>query len=238
MPITTNKSVKQQKHLFYIQHLLPEIVRPGSRSSHRNYSGLPGFAWLYGGRKLLFVFVLIGMLITSCSLFETRDPEDPGTTTVPVFIQPDRPQDVIQNLQNAVRALNLDNYRRCLAERFEYEPSSDAQSSNPDLWQGWGFAEEEVYFNNMRAEAEGLSGHELQLENRNFVQISQDQERFEADYRMTVQHNRQGLPVSAEGRMRLLITRDESGIWAIETWTDDISGESDFTWSDFRAAFF
>jgi len=88
----------------------------------------------------------------------------------------------------------------------------------------------------MRAETEGLSGHELRLEDRRFVQISQDLEQFDADYRITVQHNRQGLPVVAEGRMRLIIVRDESGNWAIESWSDAAEG-SDFTWSDFRAAF-
>lgn len=187
--------------------------------------------------KNLAAIAVVGTLVLSCSLFETRDPEEPGTTTVPVFIQPDRPQDVIQNLQNAVRAMNLDNYRRCFeGEAFSYQPSSGAQSSNPDLWLGWGFPEEEVYFNNMRAETEGLSGHELRLEDRRFVQISQDLEQFDADYRITVQHNRQGLPVVAEGRMRLIIVRDESGNWAIESWSDAAEG-SDFTWSDFRAAF-
>jgi hypothetical protein len=187
-------------------------------------------------RSLVATIAMLCILMASCSLFETRDPEDPGTTTVPVFIQPDRPQDVIQNLQNAVRAVNLDNYRRCLKESFTYQPSSGAQSSNPDLWQGWGFAEEEVYFNNMRAETEGLSGHELRLDDRRFVQISQDQEQFDADYEITVQHNRQGLPVVAAGRMRLIIVRDESGSWSIESWSDAAEG-SDFTWSDFRAAF-
>lgn len=187
--------------------------------------------------KNLAAIAVVGTLVLSCSLFETRDPEEPGTTTVPVFIQPDRPQDVIQNLQNAVRAMNLDNYRRCFeGEAFSYQPSSGAQSSNPDLWLGWGFPEEEAYFNNMRAETEGLSGHELRLEDRRFVQISQDLEQFDADYRITVQHNRQGLPVVAEGRMRLIIVRDESGNWAIESWSDAAEG-SDFTWSDFRAAF-
>ncbi len=156
---------------------------------------------------------------------------------MPVFIQPDRPQDVIQNLQNAVRAMNADNYRRCFdSGTFTYQPSSVAQSSNPELWQGWGFDEEEAYFNNMRAEAEGLSGHELQLENSRFVQITPDQEQFDADYRITVQHNLQGLPVEAEGRMRLIMIRDESGNWSIGAWSD-AAEESEFTWSDFRAAF-
>ena len=194
-------------------------------------------SFLRGGRSSFAAIAAFCLLAASCSLFETRDPEEPGTTTVPVFIQPDRPQDVIQNLQNAVRTMNLDNYRRCLdPELFSYQPSSVAQSSNPDLWQGWGFSEEEVYFNNMRAEAEGLSGHELRLENRRLVQISADQEQFDADYRITVQHNRQGLPVEAEGRIRLIMIRDESGSWAIESWSDAAEG-SDFTWSYFRAAF-
>ena len=198
--------------------------------------------FLRGGRGLLAAIAAFCLLTASCSLFETRDPEEPGTTTVPVFIQPDRPQDVIQNLQNAVRTMNLDNYRRCLEpEVFSYQPSSVAQSRNPELWQGWGFAEEEAYFNNMRAETEGLSGHELRLENRRLVQISADQEQFDADYRITVQHNRQLLPVEARGVLRLVLVRDESGSWSIAAWSDavlsDAANGSDFTWSEFRAAF-
>lgn len=205
--------------------------------THSISSLAAGLRAIFAGPLPALLIIACLLSVSSCNLFETRDPEDPGTTTVPVFIQPDRPQDVIQNLQNAVRAMNADNYRRCLdSGTFTYQPSSVAQSSNPELWQGWGFAEEEVYFNNMRAEAEGLSGHELQLENSRFVQITPDQEQFDADYRITVQHNRQGLPVEAEGRMRLTMNRDESGKWSIGAWSDAAEG-SEFTWSDFRAAF-
>ncbi len=214
-----------------------------TRCSSMIAHGIPMFThcriplFLRGGRGLFSSIAVLCLLVASCSLFETRDPEDPGTTTVPVFIQPDRPQDVIQNLQNAVRTMNLDNYRRCLdPEVFSYQPSSVAQSSNPDLWLGWGFAEEEAYFNNMRAETEGLSGHELRLENRHDVQIPPDRWQFDAEYRITVQHNRQGLPGEARGVLRLIMVRDESGRWSIEAWSDAAEG-SDFTWSDFRAAF-
>lgn len=182
--------------------------------------------------------VFIASMMSSCSIFETRDPEEPGSTTVPVFIQPDRPQDVVQNLENAIRAMNLDNYRRSLSqELFQYEPSSEAQSSNPDLWHGWGFSEEETYFNNMRSEAEGLSGHDIELQNRSQVRVDSDIEEFQADYTLTVEHNRQGLPTEARGSMRLQISREEDGIWEIISW-EDASDGSDFTWSDFRAAFF
>ncbi len=187
--------------------------------------------------KISITVSLLLLFIPSCDLFETREPEEPGTTTAPVFIQPDRAQNVIENLQNAVKALNVDNYRRCLSsEAFTYEPSSVAQSSNPDLWIGWGFTEEEIYFNNMRSDAEGLGGHDLVFEDRSMNHISSDKERFEADYYITVQHNRQELPSEAQGRLRLVIIRDEGGMWSIESWSDAAKG-SDFTWSDFRAAF-
>lgn len=180
---------------------------------------------------------LLLLLLTSCGIFSTRDPEEPGSTSVPVFEQPDQPQNVIQNLENAVRALNVDNYRRCLdADNFEYDPSGIARNSNPEVWERWGFAEEEVYFNNMRSEADGLSGHDLQLTDGEYVSISSDEHQFEAEYQLTIQHNRSGLPEEARGRIRLVMGRDESGKWAIETWIDSGEG-SDFTWSDFRAEF-
>lgn len=185
-------------------------------------------------------YILVLALIISsnaCSLFDTREPEEPGSTTVPVFIQPDRPQDVIQNLTNAVNALNLDNYRRCFSpENFQYEPTSEAQSSNPDVWQGWGIGEEEAYFNNMRSEAEDLGGQSLSFQNVSYIQIQSGEEQFEADYELTINHNRQGLPSEARGRIRLFIHRDEGGQWAIHSWSDASAG-SEFTWSDFRAAF-
>lgn len=187
--------------------------------------------------RLHFGLLVLFLFFGACSVFETREPEQPGTTTVPVFIQPDRPRDVVENLINAVRVLNLDNYRRCLSrEDFRYEPSLPAQSNNPDIWAGWGFAEEEVYFNNMRAESEGLTGHNLRFENASDVSIPPDEHRYEASYVIQVEHNRQGLPKQASGRLRLTMKQMDDGQWFIIHW-NDADGNSDFTWSDYRAAF-
>lgn len=186
-----------------------------------------------------FVLFICFFFISACEIFETRKPEEPGTTTLPVFIQPERPQDVVQNLINAVRVLNLDHYRRCFsAESFSYDPSQAARSSNPEIWVGWSLTDEEIYFNNMRAESEGLSGHELRFSDPVFVGIHSEEELFEAGYLITVEHNRQGLPKVATGKLRLTIVRMDDGQWTIESWVDRENGQgNDFTWSDLRAAF-
>ncbi|MEX0681046.1 MAG: hypothetical protein WD097_06655 [Balneolales bacterium] len=190
-------------------------------------------------QSIATVLLLCIVLISACSVFETRDPEDPGSTTVPVFIPPLHPQNVIENLQNAMRTLNVDNYLKCLSnESFTYEPSIAAQSNDPDTWQGWGFEEEKTYLNNMRSDAEGQGGHELKLENTSSAPIGEDAERFEANYTLTIEHNRQTtLPSQASGKIQLNLIRDEeSGEWIIQSWRDSSEG-SDFTWSDFRANF-
>lgn len=178
------------------------------------------------------------LLLVSCGLLGTREPEEPGTTTVPVFIQPDRPQDVIRNLQNAVASMNTDHYMRSLAtEAFEFRPAGAAMAENPELWQGWGLDEERFYFNNMRAETEGRSGHRLRLADEAYVPVPPNRQQYEASYEITVRHNRSGVPETAKGLMRLDMEQSEDGLWFIRSWTD-APGSGDFTWSDFKARFF
>ena len=181
--------------------------------------------------------MIFGAIFASCSLFDTREPEDPDTTTGPSFIQPDRPESVIENLTNAVRHMNADHYRRSLSgDEFEYEPSTVAQSSSPATWTTWGFDQEQIYFSNMRADAEGRSGHNLQFDNESRGNVGENEEQYEADYTLTIRHNRSGLPEVAQGRIILTMVQAEDGQWSIRSWVDSGDG-SDFTWSDFRAAF-
>ncbi len=186
--------------------------------------------------SLNVLILLLFTTVMSCSLFDTREPEEPGPTTGPGFIQPDQPSAVIENLTNAVRGINLTNYLRCLHEAsFTYEPSSAAQSSNPGIWQGWGYNEERDYFNNLRAEAEGLSGHDLSFENEALVDQSEGEAQYEADYALTIRHESGADLEELRGSVILHMIRDESsGDWVISSWIDRGSGT---TWSDLRAAF-
>lgn len=184
---------------------------------------------------------LTGMLwlTVGCSLFETRTAEPPGGDTAGIFLQPDRPEVVLDNLINAVQNLNTQNYLRNLDQDvFEFNPSLPALQSNPELWSAWSLDQEQLYFNNLRAAAENTTGHDLRLTEISIEVISVEQQQVVADYALTLIHNRTnvGVPTNINGRFVLLLESGEDGLWRITTWTDVGSGQS-FAWSDLKASF-
>jgi hypothetical protein len=190
--------------------------------------------------RLSHIFTLCFLLfITSCSLFETRDAELPGDTNTGIFMQPDRPEVVLDNLVSAVENLNTVNYLRCIREsNFQFVPSNNAQNTNPDVWSGWTFESEQTYFSNLRAAAENTTGHRLLLSNISTELSSSNARQIFADYSLTVLHNRGnvGVPTLILGRFALEVKMSDDGLWAITSWTD-ISAENNFSWSDLKASF-
>ncbi len=185
------------------------------------------------------LFLLIALFISSCSVFETREAEEPEDGTGTPFIQPEQPSQVVENLINAVENMNVQNYHRLITEQgFLFEPSSDARNSDPELWSNWGYDEERDYFSNLSSSASGLSGHQLQLENESSSQDSDTEFQYEADYTVTFVHDRGSdvAPTVAEGHMILYMERSEDDLWEIVEWYDFSEG-SNFTWSDFRSTF-
>lgn len=178
------------------------------------------------------------LFVAGCTLFDTRDPEPPDGGSGPPFMQPDRPEIVLENLANAIAALNLQNYLRSFEDAFTYLPTQAAQQANPDLWENWGKDEEETYFNTLISASQSGSNHNLTFADINTEIISSSEQQITARYNLTVQHNRNtdGIPTMANGQMILRLVSGNDGLWAIQEWTD-ISGSSSFTWSDLRAAF-
>lgn len=200
----------------------------------------PGLSDFSSGKILrdISFFVLL-LLVTSCSLFETRTAELPDTGNTGVFLQPDRPEIVLDNLISAVVNLNTVNYLRCLRESdFGFLPSGNAQNNNPDIWAGWSFESEQTYFNNLRAATENTSGHSLILSNISTELSSSNARQIFADYSLTVLHNRSniGVPTLILGRFALEVRMGNDGLWSITSWTD-ISVENNFSWSDLKASF-
>lgn len=185
---------------------------------------------------LLFVI----LTITSCSIFDTRDAEPPDSGNTGVFLQPDRPEVVLDNLISAVSSLNTVNYIRCLRTvDFSFSPSGNALNSSPDIWANWSLDDERTYFNNMRAASENTTGHRLQLSNISTELGSANTRQIFADYILTVFHNRSnvGVPTQINGRMAIEVTMGEDGLWAIEKWSD-IAVNNEFSWSDLKASFY
>ena len=187
---------------------------------------------------ILIALTLLGSSF-SCSLFETRDPEDPGGNSGIIFRQPDRAEVVMENLQNAIRGMSQQNYLQSLnQELYEYNASQPAQAENPDVWSTWSYENEQIFFNNLSAEASNFEGHQLQLFDGVYEIISNEEQQFTASYTITVNHNRtsQNVPTVATGEIILRLQSDENGLWYITTRNDIANGDV-FSWSDLKAIF-
>lgn len=185
-------------------------------------------------RILLILFVL-----SSCSLFETREVEKPGGGSLAVFRQPDRPEVVLDNLISAIAGMSALNYVRCLdGEHFVFTPTVSAQQTYPDVYAGWDVGSEENWFTQMSTAAAQSSGHQLTLTNITTEIPSNTERQVVANYSLTVYHNRvsQGVPNLVRGRFVLTLVSADNGLWSIREWTD-ISTDNGPSWSDLKALF-
>lgn len=184
-------------------------------------------------RTVLWCLLLV--LTSGCSVFSTREPEDPLEDTGN-FVQPDTPEQVVENLQQAVLELNTLNYRRSMADDLVFEPTASA-SARETVFLSWGRAQEEQYFSALVAAAALNTGHSLQLNDRTLTLLDEDEFVLDATYVLTVNHRRTEVPTQVQGRLQWLLRQGPDGLWALVEWTDQELGSSQPSWSDLKAEF-
>lgn len=192
------------------------------------------FGWVGIGLAVALVGSLVG-----CDVFSTRDPEPPEAG-VGTWLQPDTPDRVIENLSNAVTEMNSGNYLRSLADDFAFEPSQASRARDAALWQGWGRADEETYFSRLVASSSFSSGHDLQLLDQTVNVQGDEKYVFDANYILTVRHNRtsEEIPTEFQGRLIWEIEKSEEGLWYLRRWVDvDQESQSAASWSELKASF-
>ena len=188
----------------------------------------------------LLLLLLLLLPLPACELFATREPEPPLLGTGGVFIQPDTPSAVLENLSNAVREMNAINYLNCLSSTdFAYQPAGQGNIGDPSLWSGWGRIEEDRYFKNLASAAENLTGHSLSLEIVRRDDLSPTEHRVIANYALVVNTNRNTasrVPNRITGQFVMILRANASGLWSISSWTD-IATNPEYSWTELKAEF-
>ncbi len=178
-------------------------------------------------------FILV-LVLSGCGLFSTRVPELP-VTEGGTYAQPDAPEQVIDNIQNAVAELNTLNYRRSLAATLSFQPTATAEARE-SIWGGWGRAEEEQYFSTLVAAASDNEGHSLVLNDQSLTIVEATRFQLDATYVLTVNHRRPDASTRVQGRLIWVIEQRGDGLWELVDWTDqELAGTA--TWSDLKAEF-
>ena len=174
-------------------------------------------------------------LLTSCDFFSTRSPEPP-IVEAGTFVQPDTPDQVVENMRNAVGELNAQNYRRSFSDDLTFRPSPEAEAGNPSIWSGWSVQDEESYFRALASAARLTSGNELRFNEPTLSAVDAARFTFDASYLLTVNHRKPDLPSTLHGRLVWTIVQEEDGLWRISEWTDRSIADGP-SWSDLKAAF-
>lgn len=185
-------------------------------------------------RRLAVLLLVVTAAGTGCSLFGTRDPEAPAGESG-TFLQPDTPEQVIENLQAAIAELNTLNYRRSLSAELVFRPTATAEARDA-IWSSWSRAEEEQYFATLVAAANPTGGHSLVLNDESVTLVDASTTLLDATYVLTVNHRRPDAPTRVQGRLLWTIAQRSDGLWEITSWTDQELGV-EATWSDLKAEF-
>jgi hypothetical protein len=191
------------------------------------------------------VWILSTLLwgLTACNLLNTREPEKPSESSSS-FVPPTSPNIVIDNLTNAIRERNTENYIRCFVDstfsqlRYSFQAAQSAQNAYGSLFRDWTLSSEQTYFQNMRSNV--LSGSEtsLILTDARFESIQADSAVYTATYTLLIQHNVQDIPQKqAQGTLLFVLSLDRNNNWAIHRWMDYNKTGDNFSWSDFKARF-
>lgn len=184
-------------------------------------------------------------LITSCGLFETREPEEPDTKPSS-FIPPTEPEIVISNFANAFIEKNTSNYILCFSdtslsdrEVFEFIPTAAALSQYPSLFIDWDINSERQYFNSFALRLQESERPKLNFSNMEYDKRP-DSVIFVADYIISIEQS-ENLTSAFAGTLQLTIAPKSSGMWSIRRWRDAPAPESSNiknTWSNLKAIYY
>ena len=184
--------------------------------------------------------ILLVSLVAACGLFEPREPEPPGQSSLN-FRPPLEPSIVVENLQNAVEQKNSANYGSCFSDpssggrSFSFTPSAEAAAQYGPILADWGYQQELSYFQNLIARSPSNAGAALFLTQKSAL-VSADSVVYSFDYVFTFEHNDPGIARSARGNLQFVMAPDAANRWSIHRWADFKTGD-EISWSMLKGRF-
>lgn len=155
--------------------------------------------------------------------------------------QPTSPEIVLENLKNAIRERNVENYIRSLVDtlksqrRFVFVPDPEVLKNNPAVFENWSLEKEREYVTRLLASLPSDSVIQL-----TFMDVTQpvisDSSIFDEKYVFIVNHTLQNIPRRTSGRAIFYLEENTDGNWSIYRW-EDIRMENQPTWSEIKASF-
>jgi len=180
--------------------------------------------------KAILLTVLV--MLSACSVFEPREPEDPDPNPPVVWQTPTQPSIVISNLQNSLNGLSLGYYNSCFHDDFVF--TADPLDVSDPGFQGLDFSNW-----TKDVESQTVSSIIYQAQASGAPSDSLSQAYFNTDAQhpdpsvhydsVTIYHHYYivaagtlgcGWDRAAMGSAWITLVADEFGLWSIRDWDD------------------
>ncbi len=170
-------------------------------------------------------------LLLSCNAFSPRDSEEPKSGAEWNSF-PTQPEQSLQNLEYAFEySQNSIKYGEIFPDGFSFffDTQDISDYGVPETWDAQ--TEEEtllLLYNHL------LSGTSMSLELTAVAdepdEIQNEIAEYYRDYRLSVQHDLEGMPDTFEGTAYFQIIKNQDGLWRIAQWRDYRKDQQAVTW--------
>ncbi|PKL83298.1 MAG: hypothetical protein CVV24_05595 [Ignavibacteriae bacterium HGW-Ignavibacteriae-3] len=182
------------------------------------------------------IVALLVLLVASCDLLTTRNPEQP-VTLANANIPATTPDILFDNLKSALEEKVVENYMVCFVDtafskkKYRFIPSSGSSSQFPVL-NSWNLESERQYFKNQKTVSKAGKSIAFGLSNKLNTQFG-DSAIYQFDYNLSIAAN--DLSISGEyiGTIQFKIALDSRNQWVI-TEIDDYKKSSFPSWSELK----
>lgn len=176
---------------------------------------------------------VVSLLLISCNLFQTREPENPvsGSNSLE---QATSPGIVINNLQASFQQKNIQEYEKLFNDTMiVFAPTPSAAARYSVVFSSWNRSAESNYFRNMITAVGTSSAPQLALTVVSTIQYQNDSAHYTLDYTIFVPN---AATNQFTGRTDLVLSPNKNAIWSIYRWID-YETKKDSSWSELKGQF-
>lgn len=186
--------------------------------------------------KIFSMIIVFGL--NACDLFTVREPENPNETKSSYRV-PVEPKDVIENLKNAFKDKNSNDYKKNFStgaplvnRDFFFVPSANVFASFPT---DWNVNDEFQYFNNLVTRSPQDIPITLSF-SEEVYDIRADSSIYSAKYFLSIPVLNSE-PKIFQGNLKFTMTTDIKAAWIIHYW-EDITIPGSKSWSELKLEFY
>lgn len=184
---------------------------------------------------------MICILVSSCNLLRTREPENPISNNETNESATSADQ-VITNFISSLQQKNIQEYEKLFSDtvthtqNYSFVPNQSSAARYLAVFGTWNKTSEVDCFRNIIS-AIGIANIQVSISNASTpIRYQSDSALFRIQYTLFVPHQRADVTTQFTGESDLYLSPNKNNIWMIYRWVD-YETKKDSSWSELKGQF-